>query len=126
MTLIHQFTLLVILSNIIIQPTDPFQHEILEILKIPLIKPMFLPSNHPKHPWKRLRIVKECCTRKGVFPNIIYPFFSRDQYSLFSRSSTILVIDHDISGNFSPLSNSNINGFSLKYLSNDSKHDHIP
>jgi len=114
MTFIHQYSSLRTPSDTIFHPTDPFQHEILEILKIPLIKPVFLPSNHPKHPWKRLRIVKECCTRKGVFPNIIYPFFSRDQYSLFSRSGTILVIDHDINGNFSPLSNSNVNGFSLK------------
>jgi len=106
MTLIHQYSLLRTPSDTIFHPTGPFQHVIPEILEIPLIKPMFLPSNHPKYPCKHCIIMEECCMRKGMSPNIIYPFFS--------RSGTILVIYHDLCENFFPFSNSNVNGFPLK------------
>ena len=85
MTLIHQFTLLIILSNIIIHPTGPFQHAIPEILEIPLIKPILLPLNHPKYPQGHRRIMGGYQKRKGTHQKVINLISSIHQYSFSSE-----------------------------------------
>src|SRR5258708_37469793 len=75
MTLIHQYSLLRTPSDTIFHPTGPFQHVIPEILEIPLIKPMFLPSNHPKYPCNNVLSWEDFLIGRGWLLILFIHFF---------------------------------------------------
>jgi len=108
MTLIHQ---LITLSNIKFHLTGPLHYANPEILEIPLIKPVFLPSNHHHKCYGTIDTLQ---MRKGTHHQINFSMFQQISISIFRRSGAISVFSIFLHRNSSSFFDLHVSGFPLK------------